>query len=137
MLGTVLHKQPLAFFGILSLARASFAFEITFPNPTNYWVACGWNNMTWKSDADDPHAVTIMLSNSNKTLLNDDLEVGNAVQGSDNAAMVYVPCLPPAAGYSLMFVNASYYDHKRELWSTLFSLWTRRACSHRQQPGVY
>ncbi|SJX62337.1 uncharacterized protein SRS1_13183 [Sporisorium reilianum f. sp. reilianum] len=92
---------------------STFAFEITFPGPTDYWVACGWNNMTWKSDTADPRIVTIMLTNANKTLLNDDFEIGNALQGSENAAMVYIPCLAAASGYALMFVNASQYDHKQ------------------------
>ncbi len=70
--------------------------------------------MTWKSTPSDPSQVTIMLTNVNKTLLNDDFEIGNALQGADNAAMVYVPCLPAAEGYSLMFVDASGYDHTRK-----------------------
>ncbi|TKY86521.1 hypothetical protein EX895_004670 [Sporisorium graminicola] len=92
---------------------STVAFEITFPGPTDYWVACGWNNMTWKSDATDPRAVTIMLTNANKTLLNDDFAIGNAVQGTENAAMVYIPCLSAASGFAVMFVNASQYDHKQ------------------------
>ncbi|SOV05214.1 uncharacterized protein UDID_03285 [Ustilago sp. UG-2017a] len=93
------------------------SFDITFPDPSNYWVACGWNNLTWKSltPQSPPSAsnvVTIMLTNSNKTLLNDDFEIGNALQGSLNAAMVYVPCIAPASGYSLLFVNSTDYDHK-------------------------
>ena len=97
---------------IMALAGSTLAFDITFPGPANYWVACGWNNMTWKSYTTDPKVVTIMLTNSDKHLLNDDFEIGNALQGSSNAAMVYIPCLPAASGYSLMFVNASSYDHK-------------------------
>lgn len=73
--------------------------------------------MTWKSDTTDPKIVTIMLTNSNKTLLNDDFEIGNALQGSDNAAMVYIPCLAAASGYFLLFVDANKYDHKRKLYS--------------------
>lgn len=96
----------------MALAAPTLAFDITFPGPANYWVACGWNNMTWKSYTTDPRIVTIMLTNSDKHLLNDDFEIGNALQGSSNAAMVYIPCLPAARGYSLMFVNASSYDHK-------------------------
>lgn len=103
--------------GLLVLAATASAFEITFPGPATYWVACGWNNMTWKSDTTDPKIVTIMLTNSNKTLLNDDFEIGNALQGSDNAAMVYIPCLAAASGYFLLFVDANKYDHKRKLYS--------------------
>ncbi|CDW94911.1 hypothetical protein [Sporisorium scitamineum] len=68
--------------------------------------------MTWKSDTADPRTIAIMLTNSNKTLLNDDFEIGNALQGSENAALVYIPCLSAASGYSVLFVNASQYDHK-------------------------
>ncbi|EST07041.1 Ser-Thr-rich glycosyl-phosphatidyl-inositol-anchored membrane family [Kalmanozyma brasiliensis GHG001] len=99
---------------LLFLVNVTLAFDITFPAPTNYWVACGWNNMTWRSQSSDPSIVTIMLTNTNKTLLNDDFEIGNALEGADNAAMVYVPCLPAADGYALLFVNASGYDHKPE-----------------------
>lgn len=106
----------LSFFVVLALIGSSTAFDITFPGPANHWVACGWNNMTWKSYDADPRIVTIMLTNSNKTLLNDDFEIGNALQGASNAAMVYIPCLPPTTGYSLMFVDASHYDHKGTLW---------------------
>lgn len=98
---------------LLCLTTTS-AFQVTFPTSSSYWVSCGWNNMTWQSDATDPRIVTIMLTNSNKTLLNDDFEIGNALQGGENAAMVYIPCLAAASGYSLMFVNASQYDHKSE-----------------------
>ena len=55
-----------------------------------------------------------MLTNSDKKVLNDDFEIGNALQGAENAAMVYVPCLRATDGYSLLFVNASHYDHKRK-----------------------
>ncbi|CDU25807.1 uncharacterized protein SPSC_05978 [Sporisorium scitamineum] len=98
---------------LLLATTTTWAFEITFPGPTDYWVACGWNNMTWKSDTADPRTIAIMLTNSNKTLLNDDFEIGNALQGSENAALVYIPCLSAASGYSVLFVNASQYDHKQ------------------------
>lgn len=118
--------------GLVVLVFASFAsaFDITFPGPSNYWVACGWNNMTWKSASTDTRIVTIMLTNTNKTLLNDDFEIGNALQGDSNAAMVYLPCLPPSSGYSLMFVNASSYDHTRK--STPFTVSNLRKIGFRR-----
>ncbi|SNX84606.1 uncharacterized protein MEPE_03315 [Melanopsichium pennsylvanicum] len=102
---------------LLAMATSlTSAFDITFPSATNgdYWVACGWNNMTWKSYTTDPRTITIMLTNSNKTLLKYDFGIGNALQGQENAAMVYVPCLPAASGYSLLFVNASNNDHTKK-----------------------
>ncbi|KAJ1020642.1 hypothetical protein NDA16_004035 [Ustilago loliicola] len=114
-------------FSIATMALASSAtpvapaaYDVTFPGPTDYWVACGWNNLTWKSLSPSPttpspsssSVITIMLTNSNKTLLNDGFEIGNALQGSLNTAMVYVPCIAPASGYSLLFVNSTDYDHK-------------------------
>jgi len=111
------------------------SYDVTFPGPTDYWVACGWNNLTWKSDSPSSSAlsssspvVTIMLTNSNKTLLNDDFEIGNALQGSLNAAMVYVPCIAPASGYSLLFVNSTDYDHKGEHLPCSFETETDRKC---------
>lgn len=103
--------------GVLGLLRPALAFEITFPGPTNYWVACGWNQMAWKSYETDARTVTIMLTNTNKTLLNDDYEIGNALQGAQNSAMVYVPCVAPASGYALLFVNPDKYDHQRKYQS--------------------
>lgn len=107
----------LSLFATLAMATSATAFEMTFPGPTNYWVACGWNNMTWKGASSDPQLVTIMLTNSNKSLLNDDFEIGNALEGDKNAAMVYVPCLSPSSGYSLFFVDPSKYDHKSKFHS--------------------
>ncbi len=100
--------------GVLGLVRPALAFDITFPGPTNYWVACGWNQMAWKSYETDARTVTIMLTNTNKTLLNDDYEIGNALQGAQNSAMVYVPCVAPASGYALLFVNPDKYNHQRK-----------------------
>lgn len=111
------HFAPLTNLLTLLFLPTTLAFELTFPTSTNHWVACGWNNMTWKSTPHDPSIVTIMLTDLNKTLLNDDFEIGNALQGADSAAMVYVPCLPAAEGYSLMFVDASGYDHSSKLSS--------------------
>ncbi|GAC94950.1 hypothetical protein PHSY_002523 [Pseudozyma hubeiensis SY62] len=104
---------------LLLYLTTTSAFHFTFPTSSNYWVSCGWNNMTWQSDASDPRVVTIMLTNTNKTLLNDDFEIGNALQGGENAAMVYIPCLAASSGYSLMFVNASQYDHKSKFGELL------------------
>ncbi|ETS59836.1 hypothetical protein PaG_06139 [Moesziomyces aphidis] len=77
-----------------------------------------WNQMAWKSYETDARTVTIMLTNTNKTLLNDDYEIGNALQGAQNSAMVYVPCVAPASGYALLFVNPDKYDHQHKVLYT-------------------
>jgi hypothetical protein len=107
---------------LLLLIIPSFGFELTFPTDSHYWVACGWNNITWRSTSPpDPSQITLMLTNPNRTLINTDLAIGNAVQGSLNAAMVYIPCITAADGYQVLFVPAG-WDNKRKFQPSLLGI---------------
>ncbi|PWY99887.1 hypothetical protein BCV70DRAFT_114376 [Testicularia cyperi] len=135
----------------LTSTRGAAGYELLFPSASaaDYWVACGWNAVAWSASSSNDSAslVTLMLANADKSVLNAEFEIANAVPAHNATALsstptpasadtdtdkdtdttasnntttktpdvvstlVYVPCVKPTTGYTLLFVNATHYDH--------------------------
>ena len=57
---------------VLAFASVAVGIKIDFPSAGDYWVACGYNNLRWTPEANDPSIFSVVLQGTNKTKLNDD-----------------------------------------------------------------
>ncbi|KZT29345.1 hypothetical protein NEOLEDRAFT_1056485 [Neolentinus lepideus HHB14362 ss-1] len=81
---------------LLSLAASALAYQITSPNANSPWTSTGPNTVTWQRVSTDASNFTLLLTNTDRTVLPDNNQVLVAVVPGD-AGSLAVP--EPSNGF--------------------------------------
>ncbi|KAI0791070.1 hypothetical protein C8Q75DRAFT_759187 [Abortiporus biennis] len=92
---------------VLAPLYAMAAITITGPSETSYWVQNISNVITWTFTQGDPNPISIVITNSNSSLLNGNFSIAEFVDVSTQSFTVTNVTLRVADGYTVNFVNSS------------------------------
>ncbi len=87
------------------------SLHLLAPNGTDgYWTACNNQTLRWNFTQDDPAIFSVALLNPNATSLNGNYQLANSLNTSAGQADIYINCIQPNQGYTVLAVNASQYE---------------------------
>ncbi|SAM85680.1 uncharacterized protein UBRO_20924 [Ustilago bromivora] len=78
-------------------------------NNGGYWVTNYTNTLNWKANSSDPALFSVQLLNSNRSQLNGNFQIGNALNTANGSTQIFIDCIPSGT-YTMLFVNSSNYE---------------------------
>jgi len=93
---------------LLSLAASAFAYQVTFPTSSEGWTNSGAQTLSWTRVDTDPTNFTVVLKNSDPSVLADEQVLAAQVDGTLGNTTLNPPSggwPSPAGGYQVNLVQ--------------------------------